>query len=235
MEDFLSNAKKYYPYLEELQGRIYKSSILFVLVFFLGFGFSSKLVRLFVSFFDMKGVVIAATSPFQFAGLAVDVGIFCALIATLPLVIYHIFSFSSNALTDREKKWFFLSIPASILLFLMGFMYGFGILYYSFEIFASINESLGIQNIWDVSTFLSQVILTASLLGLVFQYPIILTALIRLKLLSVNFLRSKRRVAIFSAFVVTALLPPTDGLSLLAMVVPLILMYEATILINFNS
>lgn len=232
---FTEKLKQYLPYLEDLRRRLVWSTLIFCAVFIVGFFSAGKIIKYFVHMFNIDNVVLATSSPFQFASLAMDIGFFSALLITLPLVIFHIFSFTSSALTTKEKKWFFFSVPISLFLFCLGFFYSFLILYYSFDLLARLNESFGIKNIWDIGTFLSQIFITSSLLGIVFQFPIILTVLIRLTILNVNFLKEKRRVAIFSIVVLTALLPPTDGLSLLAMVVPLIVLYEATILINLNK
>jgi len=56
--------------------------------------------------------------------------------------------------------------------------------------------------------------------------------LIRIGVMSIEFLRSKRRHAIVVIFIIVSLLPPTDGLSLVLMATPLVLIYELTILFN---
>jgi sec-independent protein translocase protein TatC len=80
--------------------------------------------------------------------------------------------------------------------------------------------------------FLSQIISTAILLGILFQFPIVFTFVIRLGVVDVNFLKEKRRFSVLIIFIFTSLLPPTDGLSLIAMALPLILLYELTIYAN---
>jgi sec-independent protein translocase protein TatC len=117
-------------------------------------------------------------------------------------------------------------------LFVLGFSYGFAIMYYALVILAQINVNIGIQNIWDIGMFLSQIVLTSTLLGVLFQFPIVFTFIIRSGLVEVKFLREKRRIAVLIIFIFTSLLPPTDGLSLIAMALPLVLLYEVTILIN---
>ncbi len=235
MKPFVKHLETFLPYLEDLRQRIYWSTIIFCIVFVGGFFSSAFILKHFISFFNIKGVLIATTSPFQFADLAVDIGFFFAIIITLPLVIFHLYSFLKPALTHTEKVWFSLSIPLSLLLFICGFIYGFFILYYSFELLAKLNEGLGIKNIWDIGTFLSQICITSSLLGIVFQFPLILSLGIKLELITASFLKQKRRIALFIIFVIVSLLPPTDGLSLIAMALPLIILYEATILINTNN
>jgi sec-independent protein translocase protein TatC len=108
-------------------------------------------------------------------------------------------------------------------------------MYYALTILAAVNVRVGIENIWDIGMFLSQIILTSALLGALFQFPIVMTYIIKLRILDVELLKGKRRVAYFVIFIFTTLLPPTDGLSLIAMALPLILLYEATIFVNSRS
>jgi sec-independent protein translocase protein TatC len=117
-------------------------------------------------------------------------------------------------------------------LFVLGFIFGASILFFAFKIIANINENLGILNIWDISSYLSQIFITSALLGLLFQFPLILTGLMKLNLFNVTALKKRRHLAWLTSFIITSLLPPTDGLSLIAMSLPLILLYEITILAN---
>ena len=114
----------------------------------------------------------------------------------------------------------------------MGFSYGFGILYYALDTIAGLNVSLGIQNLWDIGKFIYEIFLTSVLLGLLFEFPIVLTFFVSVGILDVKFLKTNRRVAMVVMFVITALLPPTDGVSLVVMVIPMIVIYEVTIIIN---
>lgn len=105
-------------------------------------------------------------------------------------------------------------------------------MYYALIVLAEINTYIGIQNIWDIGMFLSQIILTSTLLGCLFQFPIVFTIILKIGLFDIDFLKKKRRLAVLIIFIFTTLLPPTDGLSLVAMALPLILLYEITILVN---
>ena len=185
-----------------------------------------------LSFVRIDQVTIATSSPFQFADIAMDFGFFSAIMVCVPYIIYSFYIFIVPALTRNEKIKLLKSIPISIVLFIAGFAYGFFILYYALELLASINTSLGIANFWNIGQFLSQILITSALLGLVFEFPLLLTLLIRLGVLAPQTLRDNRRVAYFSMVALTALLPPTDGISLLAISLPLVLLYEVTILIN---
>lgn len=223
---------EYASYFEELRKRLFFMVIFFISVFAMSFFFSGHIIKLFLGFFKVENVQMMIVSPFQSVDLAINVGLFISVIATFPLIIYNMFSFLKSALTKYERKIFILIIPASILLFLSGFAFGFFVMYYAIIALAGFSFSIGAANMWDVSLFSSQILLTASLLGIIFQFPIILTAIIRTGAMDVEVLKNKRRWAIALAFVGPALLPPTDGLSLIIMALPIILLFEITLLIN---
>jgi sec-independent protein translocase protein TatC len=223
---------KFAPYVEDIRKRLYVIAITFAVFFVAGFFSTSVILRYILGIFKIQDVVIATTSPFQFADLSINIGLLCACVVVSPVALYNIFMFLRPALTKYEKKIFFLLMPLTLVLFFFGFAYGFSIMYYALIILAQINMQIGVQNIWDIGMFLSQIVLTSTLLGVLFQFPIVFTFILRSGLLDISYLKQKRRLAFVIIFVFTAFLPPTDGLSLIAMALPLVLMYEVTILVN---
>lgn len=205
---------------------------MFVIFFVVGFLSTGILLGQLLGVLQFDQVTIATSSPFQFAEIAMDFGFFLALMITIPYIIYSFYTFIVPALTKEERTKLLQSTPVSVGLFVVGFSYGFFILYFALEMLAAINTSLGIANFWNIGQFLSQIFITSALLGLVFQFPLLLTLLVKLGIITPQTLKSYRRVAYAIMLCLAALLPPTDGLSLVAMTLPLVLLYEATILFN---
>lgn len=232
MKVFNKNFLEYSQYLDEVWKSLYTLVIFFVIFFVVGFSFSGVVLKFIINIFNLNNATIVATSPFQFFDLAVTVGMYASFILCIPLFLYLLYKFLREGLRKEEKKFFFILLPIEFILFSIGFGYGVVVLYFTLNSIATMNISLGIENFWDISIFLSQIIFTSILLGLLFQFPIILTFLTRKKILDINFLKKKRRHAIIVMLIVTSLLPPTDGFSLIIMVVPLIVLYEITILVN---
>jgi sec-independent protein translocase protein TatC len=197
-----------------------------------GFFLSNRILGLVVNIFKMKDITIVTTSPFQFIGLAVDTGIAMALLFCLPLTIYHFYDFIKEGLMRRERRLFLTMIPIGTILFIIGFIYGFVTLYFALQIIAQVNVSLGVINLWDIGKFLSEIVVTSALLGVLFEFPIVITFLIRTNIVSRRFLIEKRRHAYAAIMILVSLLPPTDGVSLIVMSVPLVLIYEITIMAN---
>jgi sec-independent protein translocase protein TatC len=82
-----------------------------------------------------------------------------------------------------------------------------------------------------ISEYLGFFITTTLLFGAAFEMPLIIVVLAMLGLIDDQFLREKRRVAIMIIAVVSAVITPPDAVSMLAMLLPMILLYEISILI----
>ena len=232
MEEFKKNIEKFLPFLEDLRSRLYRGVVLFVFIFVGGFLSAGIILKKLLKLVHFDQVIIATSSPFQFADVAMDVGFFLAITVSIPYIIYSFYAFVAPALTRNEKIKLFRSIPLSVVLFIAGFFYGFFILYYALGFLAAINTRLGIANFWNISQFLAELLITSALLGLVFEFPLLLSLLIKLGMITPQTLKHNRRVAYFLIFCLVSLLPPTDGVSLIAMALPLALLYEGTILLN---
>jgi sec-independent protein translocase protein TatC len=235
LESFKEQLGNFFPFLEDLRNRLYRTVILFLASFGIGFLSAGVILDTILQIFRMDQVVIATTSPFQYVTVAMDIGFFLAIMVSVPYLLYSFYAFVLPALTRSEKIRLLKSIPVSLGLFIVGFLYGFLILYQSLGLLASVNTSLGVANIWNIGQFLSQIFITAALLGFVFEFPLFLMLLIKLGITTSEALKDKRRVAYFCMFCVTALLPPTDVLSLIAMALPLMVLYEVTLLLNIKK
>ena len=236
MNDFQKSITKYAVYLEELRRRLFSLTKIFVVVFAVGFFTTPPVIKFMMHYLNtFKGVTIVTTSPFQLIELAMSIGFFFACIITVPIFIYHLYSFLKPGLLPKERRIFIFSLPLGLGLFLLGFFYSCGMLYFAVNLMAQTNVGLGVANYWDISIFISQMVLTSALLGILFIFPLVITFLIRLGVMTVDFLKSKRRHAIVIIFIIVSLLPPTDGLSLILMSAPLVLIYEFTVLFNRKS
>ncbi len=226
---------EYGIFLEDLKRRIIILVKLFVAVFIVSFLGTGFIVKTAIRLLNFENVSIVISSPFQMVDIAMSTGFFIASVFITPVTIYHIYAFLSPGLRSKEKKLFILLIPVALLLFFVGFIYGFLVLYVGINMIAQINVSLGVVNYWDIGKFISDIVVTASLLGLIFQFPIIITFLSNIGVINPATLRKHRRLAYFLIFIFVSLLPPTDGLSLILMALPMLLIYELTILVNRNK
>jgi sec-independent protein translocase protein TatC len=223
---------KYSHYFEGFRRKLVLLVKIFAIVFVIAFLNAGPVIKVLLKYLTMKGVTVVTTSPFQLVEVAMSIAFFLACVVIIPICIYYLYLFLKPALFKKEQRLFLFSLPLALLLFALGFLYSVIMLYYAVRLIATVNVALGVANYWDISTFIYQIVLTSTLLGLLFMFPLVITLLIKMGATTVSFLRSKRRHAIAVIFVIVSLLPPTDGLSLILMAVPLVLIYEITVLIN---
>lgn len=223
---------RYMPFMLELRKRLLFVVSIFVASGILGFIFYQKVINLSLKIFALEGVNIVFTSPFQFLNLAVTSGLLISTLVIFPLIILQVLSFLKPALNNKEYRTITSLLPLSILLFTAGFGFGVVIMRYVIRLFYQKSVELQIGNFLDISTLLSQILLTSVLMGLAFQFPIVLTILIKLKVLRYRTIEKQRLWAYTASLIFATLLPPTDLLSLFFLFLPLALLFELTLLLN---
>jgi sec-independent protein translocase protein TatC len=232
MEKFDQKFSEYYDYFENIRRRIFSLAIVFFTFFIVGFFESGNILQFIIGIFHLQDASIVTTSPFQFLDLATKIGMYMGLLFCMPLFIYHTYDFLKDGLNRNERNLFFILLPIGFALFAAGFAYCFTILYFYLNSVSAINLSFGIKNIWDVSSFMSQVVVASACLGLVFQFPIVLSFLIRVGLVKVSYLREKRVYAFAAMLIFVGFLPPPDVFSTILEALPLIALYQLTIWAN---
>jgi len=219
------------PYLKEARKRLAFFIIFFFLFFCAGFIFFRQMVTFFFRLFQLGESKIVFTSPFQVFDLAVNSGLFTAIVFSSPVLLYELVSFIKPALKKEEKKLIRPILYSGFGLFLFGFI--FGLILMRFVVYGFSQTFSGGQfgHLYDIEVFLSQILLTSAFLGLIFEFPLIIYFLVRLNLVDIKFFEKKRRWIIAGAFIFLSLLPPADGFSLVLMVLPVLLLFEASLLL----
>jgi sec-independent protein translocase protein TatC len=175
-----------------------------------------------------KFVFSGATDP-VFTKLKVVV--FIGLLIALPIVLYQLWAFIVPGLTKRERRMAIPFIASSTVLFLLGVVIAY------ITLPKALTFLLGFAGdefvpLLTASSFLSFVVLVALAFGASFEFPIILIFLSLVGVLSSRKLRDWRRYAIFGISVFAAVITPSaDPYSMLAMMIPMVLFYEAAIIV----
>ena len=223
---------KYSPFLNEIRKRILVTFIVFAVAIFVGFAFYEKIIGFLIEILSLRGINIVFTSPFQFINLAISCGIATGLVFIFPLLIYQIVSFLKPALKEKEYKLIVRLLPFSLILFIVGFSFGILVMKWQIQLFLLKSVSLGIGNFLDISHLISIVLLVSVFMGIAFEFPIVLLLLTRIGIIEHGQLR-KRRLWIYLGSLLFAILLPIDSiLADVLLALPLILMFELTLLSN---
>ncbi len=223
---------RYLPYLREIQRKLIILAVITFTSGILGFIYYQKIISLILGSFNLKGITVVLTSPYQFFDLAINTGLITGIIVAFPLLIYYLFGFLKPALAPKEYKLVARLIPVSLLLFIAGFAFGVWIMQFVITIYSQTTTSINVGNLWDISHFFSQVLVMGLCMGLVFELPVVITVLIRLNIIKRDLLAKNRRVAYAAIVVFAAVMPPNDVVSLSLLTLAPLFLFEATLLCN---
>lgn len=223
---------KYSPFLKEVKKRLTKTIYVFIIATFAGFIFNEQILKFLVNFLSLQGVNIVFTSPFQFINLAIYSGLVTGLVVVFPFLIHQLLHFLKPALNKKEYKIIVNFIPISIVLFLIGFIFGAIIMKWQIEIFLAKSVSIGIGNILDISGLLTTVFLTAAIMGIGFQFPVLIFILMKVGIIKHQQLSKKRPWVYLGSFIFALLLPPDSILADIILSLPLIILFELTLIMN---
>jgi sec-independent protein translocase protein TatC len=176
-----------------------------------------------------KPITLSPTEPFF---TTVEVSGYGAFILAMPILLYQLWAFVLPAFSPRERRAVTPFVFAMPFLFLAGIAFAyFVVMPIAVEFLLNFNETeFEIEvRARDYYGFFG---LTELAMGLLFQIPIVMLALTRLDIVSADWFARNRRYAIFIIAVVSAAAPGGDPVSMLLIMVPLIVLYEASILID---
>lgn len=166
--------------------------------------------------------------------LAMKIAAIAALIITCPVWIWHLWKFIMPGLLENEKKYSLKFMGTSIPLFLMGVAMGYLVMPKGFEVMMTFNppDATQINDMNDYLTFELHMLL---IFGLSFLLPVVLVTLNLLGIVTGKQLSKMRTVAIFVCFVFGAIATPsTDPFSMLALSLPMTVMYVVAEIICRN-
>ncbi|MED2972195.1 twin-arginine translocase subunit TatC [Fictibacillus sp. B-59209] len=225
-----------YDHLGELRNRIVITAVFFFLFMVVGLFFAKPVIVYLQSDNVAKDIQMNAFNLTDPLKVYIDFAFIIALLLSLPVALYQIWAFISPGLFENERKVTLSYIPISFLLFAAGLSFGYFILFPLVVHFMSnIANSLNVEGEYGINEYFSFLFSLILPFGLLFQFPVLVMFLTRLGLVTPHFLRKIRRFAYFGIIVVAGLISPPELISHLTITVPLIILYEISILISANA
>ena len=160
-------------------------------------------------------------------GIAFILGLFVAS----PAIFYQIWAFISPGLYEEEKHFIMPVAFISAIFFILGGVFCYYIVFhYAFQFFMSF-VTAEIQAMPKISDYLDFVLKLILAFGFIFEMPIFAFFLSRMGIVTAAKMRRARRYAVLIIFIVAAILTPPDVVSQLLMAVPMLILYEISILV----
>ena len=219
-------------HLEELRRRLIVCFIAVGIGFVLSYGFKEKLFQILtrplISVMKTGDKLIFTGLPEAFFTY-LKVAFLSGIILATPIIFYEFWMFVAPGLYNKEKRLMFPIVFLSTLFFVAGSFFGYFIVFpYGFKFFLGF-ASETIQPLPSMREYLSFASKLLLAFGVVFELPLIITFLAKLGMVSVSFLKKNRKYALLLFFVGAAILTPPDVVTQVMMALPLMVLYEISI------
>lgn len=173
-----------------------------------------------------KGSTMIATSVISPFLVPLKITLLAAFMLALPVVLYQVWAFVAPGLYSHEKRLVMPLVVSSTVLFFVGvafcYFFVFGQVFKFIQSFAP----KSIIAAPDIEAYLSFVMSMFIAFGAAFEVPVVVVVAARMGLISVAQLREYRGYFIVGAFVIAAIITPPDAVSMLALAIPMCILYE---------
>ncbi|MDB2426015.1 twin-arginine translocase subunit TatC [bacterium] len=223
-------------HLSELRSCLIYSFIYIFIGFLICWGFSEQILEFIrkpiAPFLSNSGGGLVFTAPMDKFLAHIKVSLLSSIIISCPFWMHQLWRFISPAMYKEEKKSAAFFIFFSSLMFLVGISFVYFLVYpMAFDFLMNFGGGVD-KPMLTIKEYLSFFITTTLVFGLAFEMPIIFAVLAKMGLVKKEFLKKNRRYAIVILAAMSAFLTPPDIISMGMMMVPLILLYEMSIILT---
>ena len=229
-------------HLTELRSRLVKSLIFIFIVFVIAYIFAENIYRFLVEPYadavrnDATNRRLIFTALHETFITYLKVAFFAAIFLGSPVILTQIWKFVAPGLYKNEKKALLPYLIVTPVLFLLGGMLVYYLVmplaikfFLTFETSAQVT-SLPIQLEAKVSEYLSLIMRLIFAFGISFQLPVLLSLLARVGFVDSEYLKKRRKYVIVIIFAMAAILTPPDPITQIGLGIPLLILYELSIL-----
>ncbi len=224
-------------HLGELRDRLVVCAIALVATTAIAFFFATQLVRILIIPVDCTFIptftchepptTLISLSPTENFTTYFRVALFAGFALAMPVILYEIYAYINPALLPKERRFIrFMGLPV-IGLFIGGMLFCYFVLLpNAIKFLISFGEE-NIKNQLRAADYISFVTIFILGMGLIFEVPVAVFALVKIHVITRAWLAKQRRYAVLAAFVIAAVITPTpDPFNQTLVAVPMYLLFE---------
>lgn len=220
-------------HLGELRRRVMWVALILVIGMVGGIAVAKPAILFMQNVPPANGMSWHAFSPWDNLRLYMSFAFVIGFLVTLPVLLYHLWAFVSPGLSVRERKSTLLYLPFAVLLYLLGLAFGLGVVFpLAFHFSTSLGSSLNIEETFGAAQYFSFMFNIVIPISIIFELPIVVMFLTKLRILNPTRLIKLRRIAYMALVVIAAIITPPDAISMILVFVPMIILYEFSVYLS---
>jgi len=218
-----------FSHLEELRDRLIKSLLALAAGTAIAFAFTTPIMRFLIAPAGITPVFLRPTEMFL---TYFRVSMLAGVILAMPVIVYQFMRFAWPGLAGSERNYLVLVVPAATVSFVAGVAFTYYVLLpYALRYLISFGGDLA-EAKWAIGDYITFVATLLFWSGMIFETPLIIFVLARLRIVTPEFLSKNRRIAVLIIAIIAAVITPTpDPFNMGLVMLPLLLMYELGILL----
>lgn len=216
-------------HLGELRKRLMIIAVFIIVGAIISYNFIDPIVGYMVK--PAKGVDFIYLSPPELFLAYIKISVISGLVLSSPMTLLQIWLFVKPGLKKIERRYLTFAMLMGIIFFAMGSTFSyFTIIPISIDFFTQLSVQ-GVTPLFSFNNYLGFIISLLLSFGLVFELPLLIILLTQLNLITAELLKKYRKIVILVIVIVAAILTPPDIISQMLLAVPMLFLYEFSILI----
>lgn len=156
----------------------------------------------------------------------VKAGLIVGAVLASPMIFYHLWSFVAAGLHNHERRYVYVYLPFSVVLFVAGVTLAFFlVLHYVLTFLLAFNSSMDVSVEPRLSYYVNFVLMMPLGFGVAFQLPLVMLFLQRIGMIETDNYISSWRIAVLVIFIISMVATPADVTSMIALAIPLLILY----------
>jgi sec-independent protein translocase protein TatC len=217
-------------HLEELRDRLIVVAIALVVSTAFAFFFAEQLLKILTG--PVPESLLIAIGPTEGIVVYMKVALIAGLALAMPVIIYEIVMYLLPALTTKEKTYLFFLVPGASLSFVGGLAFAMFLTLPAAVKFLHGFINTIVENKWTIENYVNFATTVMFWMGIIFELPLIMFFLGKLKIVTVKKLTGVFRYWIVISSVIAAVVTPTpDPINMMIVMIPLVLLYGVGIIL----
>jgi sec-independent protein translocase protein TatC len=218
-------------HLDELRSRLIVSVIAVVAAFAVSYAFHARLLAMLESPLPAgkKLVTFGVTEPFM---TSLQVSLVGAVAIALPVLLWQAWSYFAPAIDPQVQRTVAVAVVAATMLFVVGLVFAYKVAMPAAVHFLTTYD----QHVYDINVrakdYISFALAVLVAVGLVFELPAVIVALVRIGIVRADQLRKNRRIGYVAVAALAVALPGVDPVTTAFEMAPLMVLFEASIWVS---